>query len=91
MNFADEVFRTKNIKKAFLKTTLNNFYEKFGWTFFETQTIDGRLEKLYFKEFQTKNKSEQSLFLVFCLTKTKTLCYTIGENLKKWRKAYENN
>ena len=39
------------IKKAYLKTKLNNYYDKFGWQYVKDINVDGELEKLYCKLF----------------------------------------
>ena len=51
MEQADLTFKKLDIKKAYLKTDLNNFYEKFGWEYLQDAVIDGKKEKLYKKDF----------------------------------------
>jgi len=51
MNKSNEVFKQHNIKKAYLKTTLTNFYEKFGWKFVKNIIVDENNEKLYEQVF----------------------------------------
>ncbi len=52
LNKANETFCNLKIKKAYLKTNLNNFYEKFGWRYMKDIIIDGCTEKLYFQNFK---------------------------------------
>lgn len=48
MNYVDDAFKNLNIKTAYLKTSLVNFYEKFGWKFVEN--IENN-EKVFKKTF----------------------------------------
>ena len=52
MEKANEIFRSLNLKKAYLKTNLNNFYDKFGWEYVKDIKIKGQVEKLYVKNFK---------------------------------------
>lgn len=52
LNTANETFRKLNIKQAYLKTNLNNFYEKFGWRYMKDIKINDCTEKLYFQNFE---------------------------------------
>ena len=49
---ANEVFVNNNIKEAYLKTDLKNFYEKFGWKHIKDIIIEGKNEKLYYQKFE---------------------------------------
>ena len=51
LTMANEIFLKLNIKEAYLKTTLNNFYEKFGWSFVKNIVVENNVEKLYHKKF----------------------------------------
>lgn len=51
MQYANSVIENMQIKKAYLKTDLTNFYEKFGWKFLKEIKIDDKFEKIYAKEF----------------------------------------
>lgn len=52
LNKANEEFRNLNIKKAYLKTNLNNFYDKFGWIYEKDINVDNCIEKLYYQYFE---------------------------------------
>lgn len=52
MQKSNEMFRKLNIKTAYLKTNLINFYEKFGWVYVKNIKIDGEDEKLYVQNFE---------------------------------------
>ena len=43
-----KVFKDLGVKRAYLKTTLKNFYEKVGWTYMESFTSGEGEEKIYF-------------------------------------------
>ena len=52
LEMANETFLKLDIKKAYLKTTLNGFYEKFGWVFVKKIKVENNTEKIYCKNFQ---------------------------------------
>ena len=54
MNYVDVACKELNIDTLYLKTTLKNFYEKFGWEFVEDITINGIEEKVLIKHFNNK-------------------------------------
>lgn len=47
MQQANQILKNKNIQTAYLKTTLINFYEKFGWEHIDNIVINDCLEKIY--------------------------------------------
>ena len=51
MKEAIKAFKLLGVKKAYLKTTLVNFYEKFGWEYLKEMVIDGTRERIYTAEF----------------------------------------
>ena len=53
MNYVDDACKELKIDTLYLKTTLKNFYEKFGWEFIDEVTINGEKEKVLIKHFNS--------------------------------------
>ena len=74
MQYANSVIENMQIKKAYLKTDLTNFYEKFGWKFLKEIKIDDKFEKIYKKKFLNNKKNDKHKLIIFCFSNTLSNC-----------------